>query len=368
MEREKLVRYCARFTGDPHAAEDLAQQVLLDALQHEWELRDPRARQAWLFAIAHNACLMWARRRRREMSRLLGPGDLEEATCGAWPDDDYDLEVELEQSELAQLLDRALALLPPATRTALVQRYVEGWSQAEIADRLGLSEGAVEARLHRGKLALRRVLVTELHEEAASYGLLPEDAKGRRETPIWCPLCGARRLRGSLLPESGDLALSCPGCTPGTQDHIEKWEGARVLRGVRGYEAALSKISEWADGHFGRGISEGVVGCLGCGRPVPLMPAERGSAGGPYFRHEVRAHCTRCGLLSSATLFGLALTAPESRRFRREHRRIRALPVRQLEVLGRAALLTSFESVAGSARLHVLHARDTYSRLAAYPE
>ncbi|MBI3971765.1 MAG: sigma-70 family RNA polymerase sigma factor [Chloroflexi bacterium] len=66
------------------------------------------------------------------------------------------MELELERAELADLLDRAMALLPPETRLVLVERLIEQIPQAEVALRLGLSEGAVEARLHRGKLALRR--------------------------------------------------------------------------------------------------------------------------------------------------------------------------------------------------------------------
>jgi RNA polymerase sigma factor (sigma-70 family) len=76
--------------------------------------------------------------------------------------DDFDLEVDLERDDLAWLLDRALALLPPETREILVQKYVEECPQADVAARLGLTEGAVEARLQRGKLALRRVLTTDV--------------------------------------------------------------------------------------------------------------------------------------------------------------------------------------------------------------
>jgi len=70
-------------------------------------------------------------------------------------DDDGDPTIELERHELAALLDRALALLPPETRLALVQHYIEESSHAAIAARLGLSEGGVAVRLHRGKLAFR---------------------------------------------------------------------------------------------------------------------------------------------------------------------------------------------------------------------
>lgn len=53
-EREVLVRYCARYTGESDVAEDLAQQTLLQAWRHEQQLRDPQARRGWLLGIARN--------------------------------------------------------------------------------------------------------------------------------------------------------------------------------------------------------------------------------------------------------------------------------------------------------------------------
>ena len=85
--------------------------------------------------------------------------------------DDGNLELELERGELAHLLDQAMALLPPETRTILIERYINELPQAEVAARLGLSENLVAVRLHRGKLALRRVLSNELSQEMSSYGL-----------------------------------------------------------------------------------------------------------------------------------------------------------------------------------------------------
>lgn len=44
LERGAVLRYCARYTGDPDTAEDLAQLTMLQARRHTDELRDPEAR------------------------------------------------------------------------------------------------------------------------------------------------------------------------------------------------------------------------------------------------------------------------------------------------------------------------------------
>jgi DNA-directed RNA polymerase specialized sigma24 family protein len=111
-ERPRLVRLCARVSGDPDAAEDLAQETILAAHRAAAELREPERWREWLSGVARNVCR----------------------------------------------LDRALARLPAGTRAVLVARFVEQSAVGEIARRLDLSEGAVMMRLQRGKLTLRRVL------------------------------------------------------------------------------------------------------------------------------------------------------------------------------------------------------------------
>jgi Sigma-70 region 2 len=73
-ERARLVRLCARLTGDPDAAEDLAQEVLLAAHAQAASLRDPARRGPWLAGIARHLSADWVRRQRRfadlEVERL----------------------------------------------------------------------------------------------------------------------------------------------------------------------------------------------------------------------------------------------------------------------------------------------------------
>lgn len=64
-ERVWLVRICAQLSGDATAAEDLAQETLLEAWRHRWKLHDPSGRLPWLAAIARNVCSRWHRAQAR---------------------------------------------------------------------------------------------------------------------------------------------------------------------------------------------------------------------------------------------------------------------------------------------------------------
>jgi RNA polymerase sigma factor (sigma-70 family) len=138
LERARLVRLCTRLTGNIDVAEDLVQETLLEAWRNSYKLHDPEGRGRWLSAIARNVCRRWAHEQGRALPRLARLD--ESGDCGdnndEQPTDDFDLEVELERHELAELLDRALGLLPAATRQALVARNVHASPHAEIAARM----------------------------------------------------------------------------------------------------------------------------------------------------------------------------------------------------------------------------------------
>ena len=356
-EREALVRFCARHTGDPTIAEDVAQEALLDAWRHERQLRDPRGRRAWLFSIARRECLTWARGRGR--SRLVdldSPADGESDSRLA---DDFDVEAELEREDLARLLDRAMALLPPETRTVLVERYIEESPQAEVAERLGLTEGAVEARLHRGKLALRRVLSTELGEESVALGLIPSSDAGWEETPVWCPGCGRRRLEGWLRPGEGKLYMRCPGCSRSEAHFIHSHLGDG-LKDLRSYRPAVSRVLGAIHDMFHVRAERGASPCPRCGERLPItkgtppwVPTRFADPGSIYLWHP------GCGGGDSETWHSLTWSLPEVRAFWRENPRMRFLPEREVESAGSPAMVTGFESLAGSARLEVVALRDT---------
>jgi RNA polymerase sigma-70 factor (ECF subfamily) len=171
-ERPRLVALCARLTGDPFAAEELAQETLLEAWRHQDSLRDPTRLQAWLSGIARNVCLRWDRAQGREGRHRAAPDPTipgpEDHRCDRLVDE-VNPEFDLERRELIELLERALASLPPGPREALIARYAWDLPLAEIAGRAGISLPAATMRVQRAKLALHRILTTTLRAEIAPY-------------------------------------------------------------------------------------------------------------------------------------------------------------------------------------------------------
>lgn len=157
-----ILRLCGYMLGNPADAEEVAQEVFLKAWRSRDSFRGESSFQTWLHRIAVNKCKDFQRysNRRRALSwdALIEEGGegLGEALNSA-PDSSG----ALENKDLAQ---RVLDQLPPAYRTALVLREVEGLTYEEIADRMGVSLDSVKARLRRA----RAVIVQRLRHLGAA--------------------------------------------------------------------------------------------------------------------------------------------------------------------------------------------------------
>ncbi len=364
-ERARLVRLCAHLTRDVEVAEDVAQETLVRAWRQGHQLRDPGRRAQWLSAIARRECLRWTDGRGREMAHRVSAGPDREETALDHADQRaaaFDIGVELERDELAQLLDRSLALLPPTTRDALVARYIDESPLAEVAARLGLTEGAVAKRVERGKLLLRRLLIADLPDVAATYGLAAPLCDGWQETRIWCTLCGQRHLLGRFHPGDGFLSLHCPQCgPPGSLSTYAEGGSTALFADVKGYKPALTRLLRWGHDYW-HGHGGGSVACTGCAHAAPVrVAAYIGTLSG----HFAEAACPACGQVAHWSLGGIILALPAAQQFWRRHGRIRMLPERHIERDGSAALVTRFESVTAQARFEVVATRDTFEIIAA---
>src|SRR6185437_11792068 len=88
-ERPRLVAFCAHLSGSWDAAEDLAQETLLEAWRARGRLHDAEGLAPWLTAIARNVCLRWRRSKGRE-SAYLAQGEVFSGVLEAWDAEDGD--------------------------------------------------------------------------------------------------------------------------------------------------------------------------------------------------------------------------------------------------------------------------------------
>lgn len=374
-ERAALVRRCARLTGDPTAAEDLAQETLLEAWRHRDGLRDPDRMEAWLAGIARNVCLRWGRTHARTAAHQLAPLHATSADNDPMPAIELalaapeDFEVELERQELVALLDRALALLPVETRAALVAHYVDESPLAEIAARLGASASAVAMRLQRGRLALRRVLATEFAGELSAYlgdGMASDSdaAAVWEETPLWCSVCGRHHLLGRYHREEGEWWLRCPECSPDANEVLVHTNSRAILGGVKSYKRAFERLWAWVNAYYPPHLSARAVPCLRCGRTTPLRQgnSDQTALRGVTLEHD----CPACDTSHYISLDALILAHPAGRRFQQRHPRLRLLPREEVEAQGRLASVTTYESITSAERLVAVTANDTFELLSLY--
>jgi len=145
----ELLALARRLTGSDTDAEDVLHDLIV-GLPDAMRTYDERGKfRAWLRQVVVRMCLMRLRatRRRRETGLdTVGQIPARSASAG-----DIDAAIEI-----------ALRELSPPIRTVVVLRFVDGLSHREIADSLGISINASEARLSRGIVALRRRLETLL--------------------------------------------------------------------------------------------------------------------------------------------------------------------------------------------------------------
>ena len=144
-----LVSLAYRFARDPGRAEDLAQEAFLRAYRTLSTWREDSAFSTWLFALAMN---VYRSELRRIPSRTVSLEDVAE------PSDRRSSTPELEQSDRDRAVRAAVAALPAKYREAVTVFYFHRSDVALTAKTLGIPEGTVKARLHRGRELLRRKL------------------------------------------------------------------------------------------------------------------------------------------------------------------------------------------------------------------
>lgn len=150
-----IYNYIYYRTGNHHDAEDLTARTFYRALKHISRYVDRGAPfSAWLYRIAHNVVANWHRdHSRRQIIPLdeLVTGTLRREEPAALA----------EEREEQDLLLQAVRRLPPERQQLLILKFVEQMSNAEIAQVMGRTEGAIKSLYHRTLVVLREDLANE---------------------------------------------------------------------------------------------------------------------------------------------------------------------------------------------------------------
>ena len=142
--------------GERAAVDEVMQEVALAALRQQAPLVDAGKWAPWLYRVALTQSLLYRRkqgRHRKLVTRYaerVRPMPHDARTCDPleW----------LLADERQSLVRQAIGRLPRREVEILLLKYTENWSYEQLAQRLGVSESAVESRLHRARARLRHEL------------------------------------------------------------------------------------------------------------------------------------------------------------------------------------------------------------------
>ncbi len=142
--------------GEPQAVDEVIQEVSLAAVRGRSPLVDPSKVAPWLYRLAVTQSLLYRRKmgRRRNLTDRYAQRfrpteeDCRERDPLGW----------LLSEERRDQVRKALERLPKRCIEILLLKYTEDWSYCQLAEHLGISESAVESRLHRARKRLREEL------------------------------------------------------------------------------------------------------------------------------------------------------------------------------------------------------------------
>lgn len=155
--RPKVLRYLARLAG-PQQAPDLTQVTMLRVSEHLPRFRGESSLATWIYRIATNVAIDEGRRRSGVTESLDSILDAGAEAPPALQSDSA--ESCAARAEMSACVREFAGRLPAHYRAALVLTEVEGLSNAELAQALGVSVEAAKIRLHRARASLRRELST----------------------------------------------------------------------------------------------------------------------------------------------------------------------------------------------------------------
>lgn len=173
-----LLRYLARVWPRKHEIQDLRQETYARVYAAA-KTALPVSPRSFLFTTVHH--LMADRVRHERVVSIEAVGDIEALHVSV---DEISVERHVGARQELRLLARALDLLPPKCRRVLWLRRVEGLSQREVAERLGVTEKTVEQHVSKGtRLLAGYVLGADMSEPVSRQAMTLAEDDDEHGTP-----------------------------------------------------------------------------------------------------------------------------------------------------------------------------------------
>lgn len=158
----RLFNYLFRLLRDKDEAEDVAQETFVKAFIHADKYKTIAKFSTWLYTIATNLVRnrLRAKKRAPRLFSLWGrSGDTDdEERVIDLVDTSRQPDVQFNDKELGEIINKAIANIPEKYRTSFVLREINQLSYEEIAAVTGLKLGTVRSRINRARNYFRRII------------------------------------------------------------------------------------------------------------------------------------------------------------------------------------------------------------------
>lgn len=156
MHQDWLRSVVGALVGERQATDDVMQEVAVAAVEQRSPIADPAKVAPWLYRLAVIHSMRYRRRRSRQRRHdglaATNGGQARRCSDGEPPDE------WLLRKERHDLVRTALERLSPREAEILRLKYFENWTYQQMAERMGIGEKALDARLHRARARLRHEL------------------------------------------------------------------------------------------------------------------------------------------------------------------------------------------------------------------
>jgi RNA polymerase sigma-70 factor (ECF subfamily) len=151
-----VYRYCREALHDPTLADDVQQQVFIQAYRDLPKVRGGSMLRTWLFAIARHRVLDAAKSRGRAYAHI------EDDELADTPDPSPPPDQQIDDAVMLEALLGCVAALPEGSRTAVLLRYQQGFTFEDMAEICREKAGTLQARTARALMLLRGCLTRQL--------------------------------------------------------------------------------------------------------------------------------------------------------------------------------------------------------------